>query len=217
MQARIQRTKDVAAVELRDGQKIQRSSEQPYPSGAADGVKQNCRWGNAWLKPGCESPKQERNTEDKIDVRPIDVGKAGNDFGMENAVGQCGNGKDETHKRAGSADVKEGAGGSNRRANQNKRAKSANEGGKWDEKRIGGANVMMAAGEKVAQFMGEKNGEQGEGKGNTSGEARRMFVEKREGVDKIVIGSRLIVCVGDCELRAGDEAGAKSEEEQDAC
>lgn len=74
---------------------------------------------------------------------------------------------------------------------------------------------MMATGEKVSQFMGEKNGEQREGKGDASGEACGMFVEKREGVDEIVIGSSLIIRVGDRELRAGYKAGAKSKQEQD--
>jgi len=213
VQVRIQRTQDVAAVELRDGQEIQRSGEQPDPSGAADGVKQERGWGDAWVKPGGETTKQQRNAENKIDFGAGDVGKAGYDFGMENAVGEGGNGKHETGERAGSADVKEGAGGSNRRANQNERTKGANEGGEGNEKRVGGANVMMAAGEKVSQFMGEKNGEQSEGKGDAGGECGRAFVEKREGMDKFIIGSRLIIRVGDGELCAGDQASAKSKQE----
>lgn len=200
----------MAAVELRDGQEVQRCGKQPDPGGAADGVKQERGWGDAWVKPGGESTKQQRNAEDKIDVGTSNIGKAGNDFGMKNAVGEGGNGKHETDERAGSADVKEGACGSNRRANQNERTKSADEGGEGNEKWISGANVMMAAGEKVAQLMSEKNGEQGKGERNAGGKACRMFVEKRESVDEIVIGSRLIIRVGDRELRAGDQAGAKS-------
>jgi hypothetical protein len=71
----------------------------------------------------------------------------------------------------------------------------------------------MAAGEKVSQLMSEKNGEQGEGKGDAGGECGRAFVEKREGMDKFIIGSRLIIRVGDRELRAGYKAGAKSKQE----
>ena len=111
------------------------------------------------MKPGGEGAKQQRNAKDKIDFGASDVGKTRNDLGMENAVGERGNGKHETDERAGSADVKKGACGSNRRANQNERAEGANEGGKGNKKRIGGTNVMMAAGEKVSQLMREKNSE----------------------------------------------------------
>lgn len=207
----------MAAVQLGDRKKIQRSGKQPNPSCTADGVKQNRGWGDARVKPGSEGTKQQWNTKNKVDVGASEVGKAGNDFGMEDAVSEGGNCKHKTDERAGSADVKQGAGGSNRRTNQNEGAKRADEGGKWNEKRIGSANVMMAASEKVAQLMGEKNGEQGESKRNAGDEASRVFVEKREGVDKFVEGSCLIISVGDGELCAGGEAGTKSEKKQDGC
>jgi hypothetical protein len=169
------------------------------------------------VKPSRENTKQQRNAENKIDFGAIDVGEAGNDFGMENTEGKRWNRKHKTYERAGSADVEESAGSSNRRANQNERAKRADERGKWNEEGISGADVMMAAGKKVAQLMREKNGEQGKGKRNACGEARRVLVEKREGVDKFVIRSRLIICVSDRELSTGDQAGAKSKQKQDAC
>ena len=142
--------------------------------------------------------------------------KAGNDFRVENAVGECGNGENETDERAGSADVEECAGGANRRTNQDESAEGADERGEGNEERIAGANVMMAAGEEMAEFVGEKNGEQSEGEGEAGGEAGGMLVEKFEGANEFVEGDGLIVGVGDGELRAGDEAGAKSEEEENA-
>ena len=169
------------------------------------------------MKPGRESTKQQRNAENKVDIGAINVSEAGNDFGMENTEGERRNGKHKTYERAGSADVKEGAGSSNRRANQNECAKRADERGKGNKKGIGGANMVMAAGEKMSQLMCEKNGEQGKSKRNASREACRMFVEERESVDEFVIRSRLIICVSDRELSAGDQAGAKSKQKQDAC
>ena len=169
------------------------------------------------MKPDCEGTKQQRNAENKVDVGAINVSEAGDDFGMENTEGERRNGKHKTYERAGSADVKEGADSSNRRANQNERSERADERGKWNEKRIGGADVVMAAGEKMSQLMREQNGEQGESKRNAGREACRMFVEERESVDEFVIRSRLIICVSDRELSAGDQTGAKSKQKQDAC
>ena len=70
---------------------------------------------------------------------------------------------------------------------------------------------MVAAGEEMAEFVGQKNGEQGEGEGEASGEARGMLVEEFEGADKFVEGDGFILRVGDGELSAGNEAGAERE------
>jgi hypothetical protein len=83
-------------------------------------------------------------------------------------------------------------------------------------KGISGADMMIAAGEKMAEFMGEKNGEQGEGEREAGSEAGGMLVEKFEGTKKLVGRSGLIVGVGCGELRASGKAGAESEEEEDA-
>jgi hypothetical protein len=72
---------------------------------------------------------------------------------------------------------------------------------------------MVAAGEEMAEFVCEKNGEQGDGERKARGEAGGMLVEKLEGADKFVERSSLIVCVRDRELGASGEAGAKREEE----
>ena len=70
---------------------------------------------------------------------------------------------------------------------------------------------MVAAGEEMAEFMGEKNREQGESKGKAGGKTGGMLIEKFEGMDKLVERGGLIVGVGDGELCAGCEAGAKRE------
>lgn len=43
------------------------------------------------------------------------------------------------------------------------------------------------------------------------------MVEEFEGAEKFIEGDGFILGVGDGELRAGDKAGAKSEEEENAC
>ena len=42
-------TQNVAAVELRNGQEIERSGEETNPGGASDGIKQEFSWGNAGM------------------------------------------------------------------------------------------------------------------------------------------------------------------------
>ncbi len=139
------------------------------------------------------------------------VVKARNNFGVEHAVRECGNRQNETHKRAGSTHVKERPRGANRRTNQNECAKCAHERRKGNKERIAGADVMMAAGEEVAELMGEKNGEQGERERQSGSEGSRMFIKKSEGVEELVERNGLIPHVGDGKLSSGDQAGAKSE------
>jgi hypothetical protein len=75
---------------------------------------------------------------------------------------------------------------------------------------------MMAASEKMAELVSKENGEECERERQAGGERGWVFVEKSEGVEEFVKGDSLVVGVGDGELSAGDEAGAKSEEKQEA-
>jgi hypothetical protein len=75
-------------------------------------------------------------------------------------------------------------------------------------------NVMAAAGEEVAEFVSEENGEKREGEGQASQKTGRILEEESEGTEEFVHGSGLVVGVGDGELRAGNEAGAKREEKE---
>ena len=75
---------------------------------------------------------------------------------------------------------------------------------------------MMAAGEKVAEFMGKKNGEQRESEGEARKESGWMLVEEFVGAGELIERRGLTLGVGIGELRAGGKAGAKREQEQDA-
>ena len=85
----------------------------------------------------------------------IEIREARNEFRMNDSVEKSRDGEDEAHKRARSANIKEGAVGANGGADQNESAERANERREGKEVRITGANVMMAAGEEVAEFMGK--------------------------------------------------------------
>ena len=75
---------------------------------------------------------------------------------------------------------------------------------------------MMTAGEEVAELVGEKNGEEREGEGETGEESGGMLVEKFVGADEFVDRGCLILGIGVSELSACREASAKREKEQDA-
>ena len=160
-----------------------------------------------------QEAQQKRSAIDDFGVRR--VGEAGNKLGMQDAVDESRNGKGETDERTCSADVKQGAVGQDWRANQDEGPEGAVQVGEGNEKRIGGANMMIAAGKEMTQFVREKNGEQGESKRQACGEAEGVFVKKRERAEKFVEREGFVLSVGSGELCAGDEARAKREEEED--
>ena len=74
--------------------------------------------------------------------------------------------------------------------------------------------MVVAASEKVTELMGEKNGEQSDSEREAREQSGGIFVEESEGAEELVDGYGLVVGVGDGKLGAGDEAGAKREEEE---
>jgi hypothetical protein len=133
---------------------------------------------------------------------------------MKDAVHQGGEGEDEADERAGSADVEEGASGANGGAHENESAECADEGRKGNEERIAGVDMVVTAGEEMAEFVGEKNGEKSGGEGKACKKGGGILVEEREGAEELVEGSGLIAGIGDSELGPGGEAGAEGEEKE---
>src|SRR5579859_328592 len=214
MGALAQGAKNVAAIELRGGKKIERGGEEPDPGGAADRMQEKIACVRAVAKQRREKLQKERSAEDEFIVGGN--GQPGNEFGVQYAVDERGDGDDETDERAGGADVEERAIGANGRTDENKGAQRADKRWERDEERIAGTDVVMAAGEQVAEFVSEKNGEQCEGEGQAGGESQRVAVRQREGADEVVPGNGLVVSVGHGEVRAGDETRAQGEEEERA-
>lgn len=204
--------KNVSAVELTGREKIQRGGEKADPSGAADGVKEENVGRCAGVNDPGEKAKKQRHAEHDVSVCGVD--DAGSDLGVKNTKDESGHGKKEADQRTGSADIEESAGGSNRRTNHDERAEGSDERWKGNEKRIAGVNVVVAAGEEVAELVSEKNDEQRGGKGQAGEKASWVFVKKREGAKKIVERDGLVVSVRDGELRAGSEASAECQEKE---
>ena len=75
------------------------------------------------MEDGVQETKQKRSAVNEFGVGG--VSKARDEFGMEDAVEKSGNGEDETDKRAGSADIKQGAVGEDGGADQDESAEGA--------------------------------------------------------------------------------------------
>jgi hypothetical protein len=149
---------DVTAVKLAGGEEIERGGEEADPGGTADRVEKEEVRIDAGTEEGVEEPEEERNAEDDGVLVGIGMGDGGDKAGMKNAVEKGRDGKGEADQWAGSANVKESAGGANGRAHEDEGAEGADEGWKGNKKGIAGANVVVAAGEVMTEFVGEKDG-----------------------------------------------------------
>ena len=70
-------------------------------------------------------------------------------------------------------------------------------------------NMVVAAGEEMAEFVGEKNGEKSGSEGKACEKGGGILVEECEGAKELVEGRGLIAGIGDSELGASGEAGAE--------
>jgi hypothetical protein len=210
MSALIDGAEDVAAVELRGGEEIERSGEETDPSGAADGMKEKTRGVRAMVKNRREEMEDERRAEDDLVVGRDS--EAGDKLGVDDAVNERGNGDHEADEGSGRADVEERARGADGRTDEDERAERADQRGEGNEEGIAGVNVVVTAGEEMAEFVSEQNGQEGQSEGESGGQGERVAIDEREGVNEFVPGDGFVVGVGDGEMRAGHEAGAKREE-----
>src|SRR5258705_9787556 len=129
------------------------------------------------MEDGVQETKQKRRAVD--DFRVGGVGEAGNKLGMEDAVEESGNGEDETDERAGSADIKQGAVGEDGGANQDEGAKGAVQVGEGNEKRVGGANMVVTAGEEKVGVVGEEGKEKRKGERVSGGAAEGGVLKEK--------------------------------------
>src|SRR5579862_991021 len=215
VKARAQRAEDVAAVELRGGEEIERSGEESDPGGAAYGMKKNVCDRRVRIKDRGESAEDEGRAEDGADV--IWIGKAGHDFGVKDAEDECGDGDDEADERSGGADVEECASRADRGANHDEGAEGTDQ--RWEGNEIGirRMDVMVSAGEVVAEFVNEQDAEKRQSEGQTADKRERMLVEKCERIQEFIEVDGFVFGVGGGEVRAGYEAGAQSGQKENDC
>jgi len=79
------------------------------------------------MEEAVEQAEKQRSAEEHVGLRRVGMGERGNNGGVQHAVEECRHGEQEADDGTGSADVKEGASGANRRANQDKGAEGADE------------------------------------------------------------------------------------------
>ena len=212
MGARAEGTKNVAAIQLTRRKEIQRSGEKSDPGGAANGMKEKIADGNAWMKYRCEETEDQWNSED--DVGAGGIRESGDKLGVEDSIDERGNGEKKAYERARRADVEQGTGGADGRADQDECTESANERGSGDEERVARANVMMAAGKKMAEFVRQKNEEESEREGEAAQEGGRMAIEERQGANKFIDRDGLVLVIGNGKLSAGGETGTEGKQKE---
>src|ERR1700726_4877243 len=106
------------------------------------------------MKERVEEAEKQWGPEDDRVLVGIGVSNGRGDARMKDAVKERGSGEDETDKRAGGANIEEGTSGADGGTHENECAEGADERGEWDEEGITGVNVMVAAGEEMAEFVG---------------------------------------------------------------
>lgn len=126
---------------------------------------------------------------------------------MKDAEGKGGQGKEKADERTGSANVEEGASGADRRTNQDEGAESADERRSRNEEGIAGVDVVVSAGEVMAQLMREENGEKGKGERNACEKRSGMKIDEAERLKEGVERGGLVMGIGGGEVRTGDERG----------
>jgi len=133
---------------------------------------------------------------------------------MKNSIREGRQGEQKSDERAGSAHIEEGAAGTDGRANEDERAKGADQGRRRNKEGIAGVDVVMAAGEVMPKFVGEQNGEQRGRKRQSRYKKQRVMVSDREGFEESIGGESLVVRVGRCKIRAGQKSCQERKKKQ---
>ena len=166
---------DVAAVQLRGRQKVERSGKKADPCCPSNGMKKKIRGIGAMVKDWREKLENQGSAEHDF-VLGGD-GKSGNELCVNNAVDERGNRDEEAHQRSGCANVKERTRIAYRGANKDEGTERADQRGEGNKERITGVNMMVAAREKMAQFVDQKNRQQRQGEGKAGGQGERVPID----------------------------------------
>ena len=88
----------MTAIELGNGDEIERGYKQTDPSGAANWRQKKSAGRDAGMKERVEETQEKRGAVNHLGIGGI--GEAGNELSMEDAVEERGNGEEETDERA---------------------------------------------------------------------------------------------------------------------
>src|SRR5208283_605035 len=104
--------------------------------------------------------------------------------------------------------------GTYRRTNQDKRAECPDQRGRGNKHRVAGADVVIAAGEVMPQFVRQKNRQQRYREGKSGEKRGRMAIGESERLRKSVQRRSLVVRIGRSEMRACQETRDQRQEKQ---
>ena len=193
---------DVAAVQLAGGQQVERGGEDADPRGAPDRVQQQGLVRNARPQQGFEDALDQRAAE--YDKRFLIAGK--DKFRLGDGQGQRRHRDEETDQRAGDGHIEQSATIDDRRANSDESAEGADERGRGNEIWIRGVDAVVAAGEVVAEFVGEQDAHERRGEGNAQEKQARFEKRLEIGDGEIVERGLLADGVRRGELGSGGES-----------
>ena len=166
---------DVAAVQLRGRQKVERSGKKADPCCPPNGMKKKIRGIGAMVKDWREKLENQRSAEHDFVLGGNR--KSGNELCVDDAVDECWNRDEEAHKRPGRANIKERTSIANRGANEDEGAERADQCGEGNKEWIAGVDMMVTTREKMAQFVDQKNRQQRQGEGKAGGQGERVPID----------------------------------------
>src|SRR5271168_5054533 len=144
------------AVKLARGKKIEESGEKPDPRGATNGMEEQIFRSDARMKQSSKCLQEQGHSEDGLSSAR--VRQAGDKLRVHHAV-------------------KKSLVGANGRTNQNESAERTDKRRKRNEKRIAGADAMVAAGKEMAEFVSQQYGHQSQSERQTVQQRHRMAVQ----------------------------------------
>src|SRR5882762_11734530 len=166
---------DVAAVQLRGRQKVERSGKKADPCCPSNGMKKKIRGIGAMVKDWREKLENQGSAEHDF----VLGGKRepGDELGVDNAVDKGGNGYQEADQRSGCANVKERTRIAYRGANKDEGTERADQRGEGNKERITGVNMMVTTREKMAQFVDEENCQQRQSERKAGSQGQRVPID----------------------------------------
>ena len=145
-------------------------ANRPTQAARPTGCNNRLACGNAGAQPRFEQPLDERLSEHRSEIGS----SGGNHFRVHDGDGQGGHGDHETDQRAGQRHIEKRSAVNDRRADADERAQRADQRGSGHKERIRRANVVVAAGEEMAELVRQQNAEQRAGERNARQEQPRL-------------------------------------------
>ncbi len=171
-----QSVEDVAAVELAHRQQIECGDEESHPAGKSHRRECQLRGMDAGPQPVRQQHEAKRNARNDC----IGRSAASSQPRVQHPPGERRNRQYEAGNRARYGNIQKHTPGENRRTDADEGPHGSNERWRGDEVRVAHAQAIMAAGEIVAQFVRQQDGEERTGEGQPRSEPTRVLKNAAE-------------------------------------